>query len=73
VPTKTYKTNEKLTQIRAENMKYDLIAHFENNDSFKGKVNIVIVTTLVQGPAYVKDFKNKNKYFPYQYVGLKTE
>ena len=73
VPTKTYKTNEKLTQIRAENMKYDLIAHFENNDSYKGKVNIVIVTTLVQGPAYVKDFKNKNKYFPYQYVGLKTE
>jgi len=73
VPTKTYGTNEKLTQIRAENMKYDLIAYFEKNEDFKGKVNVVIVTTIVQGPEYEKDSRNKEKYFPYQYVGLKTE
>ena len=73
VPTKTYETNENLTKIRAENMKYDLIAHFEKDEKFKGKVNVVIVTQLVQGPDYVEDSKNKEKYFPYQYVGLKTE
>jgi len=73
VPTRTYGTNEKLTQIRAENMKYDLIAHFEKEEEFKGKVNVVIVTSIVQGPEYVKDATNKEKYFPYQYVGLKTE
>jgi len=73
VPTKTYGTNEKLTKLRAENMKYDLVAHFENNDDYKGRVNIVIVTQIVQGPEYEKDSRNKEKYFPYQYVGLKTE
>ena len=30
VPTKTYETNEKLTTIRAENMKYDIFTHFES-------------------------------------------
>lgn len=73
VPTKTYKTNENLTRIRAENMKYDLIAYFEKNEDFKGRVNVVIVTTVVQGPEYIKDARNKEKYFPYQYVGMKTE
>ena len=73
VPTKTFGTNEKLTEIRAENMKYDIIAHFEGDDKYKGKVTVVIVTSVVQGPDYVKDARNKEKYFPYQYVGLKTE
>ena len=73
VPTKTYKTNENLTQIRAENMKYDLIAYFQKNPELKDKVNVVIVTAVVQGPPYEKDAIDKEKYFPYQYVGLKTE
>ncbi|PHR31062.1 MAG: hypothetical protein COA38_08960 [Fluviicola sp.] len=73
VPTKTYATNENLTRIRAENMKYDIIAYFEKNEKFKGHVNVVIVTAIVQGPEYVKDAGNTKKYGPYQYVGLKTE
>jgi tetratricopeptide (TPR) repeat protein len=73
VPTKTYETNEKLTQIRAENMKYDLVTYFENKPEYKGKVNVVIVTAIVDGPEYVKDFKDQKKYKPYQFVGLKTE
>ncbi|TNE77395.1 MAG: hypothetical protein EP333_00865 [Bacteroidetes bacterium] len=73
VPTKTYKTNENLTKIRAENMKYDLIAHFQSMPEYKDRVTVVIVSTLVQGPEYEKDSANKEKYFPYQYVGLKTE
>jgi tetratricopeptide (TPR) repeat protein len=72
VPTKTYKTNENLTKIRAENMKYDLIAHFQKKE-YADKVNVVIVTSIVQGPEYIQDSSNKEKYFPYQYVGLKTE
>lgn len=73
VPTKTYETNEKLTQIRAENMKYDLSTHFESKEEFKGKVNVVIVTAVVDGPDYVEDAKNLKKYRPYQFVALKTE
>ena len=33
----------------------------------------VIVTAIVDGPEYNKDFKDKKKYKPYQFVGLKTE
>ena len=73
VPTKTFETNEKLTQIRAENMKYDLSTHFESNPAYAGKVNVVIVSAIVDGPEYIKDFKDKKKYKPYQFVGLKTE
>lgn len=73
VPTKTYGTNEKLAKIRAENMKYDLVAYFEEFEEFKGRVNVVIVTSKVAGPAYEKDASDKEKYFTYQYVGLKTE
>ena len=73
VPTKTFGTNQKLTEIRAENMKYDLISHFENKAKFKGKVNISIVTSIIQGPEYEEDAANQEKYKPYQYVGLKTE
>ena len=73
VPTKTYETNENLTRIRAENMKYDLISYFEQDERFKGRVNVVIVTAIVQGPEYIKDAGNTKKYGPYQYVGLKTE
>ena len=73
VPTQTYGTNENLAKIRAENMKYDLVAHFEDNDKYKGKVTVVIVTSEVQGPEYERDSGNQEKYFPYQYVGLKTE
>jgi tetratricopeptide (TPR) repeat protein len=73
VPTKTFGTNEKLTKTRAENMKYDLVAYFEQFEEYKGKVNVVIVTAKVSGPEYVKDASDKEKYSPYQYVGLKTE
>jgi hypothetical protein len=73
VPTKTYESNENLAKIRAENMKYDLTTYFDNIPGLKGKVNVVIVTAIVDGPEYNKDFKDKDKYLPYQFVGLKTE
>lgn len=73
VPTKTYETNEKLTQIRAENMKYDLTTYFEKKEEYRGRVNVVIVSAIVDGPEYTEDFKDTKKYRPYQFVGLKTE
>lgn len=73
VPTRTYETNDKLTKIRAENMKYDIMNYFEKESKYKDKVNVVIVTTIVQGPEYNKDSSDTSKYRPYQYVGLKTE
>ena len=71
VPTKTFGTNEKLAQVRAENMKYDIVEHFEKK--YAGKVNVVIVSAVVDGPAYEDDSANRDKYAPYQFVSLKTE
>jgi flagellar motor protein MotB len=73
VPTNAFESNQKLSEIRAENLKYDIMNHFERKSKCKGKVNVVIVTTIVDGPEYVKDGSNRKKYLPYQFVGLKTE
>ena len=73
VPTKTYETNDNLAQIRAENMKYDLSTYFEGKQEFAGKVNVVVVSALVDGPEYSGDARDVKKYRPYQFVGLKTE
>ena len=54
-------------------MANEAVVLHKNKDDYKGRVNIVIVTQIVQGPEYEKDSRNKEKYFPYQYVGLKTE
>jgi tetratricopeptide (TPR) repeat protein len=73
VPTKAYQSNEELTKMRAENLKYDLIAYFEENPAYKGRVNIVITSAIVDGPPYDADADKLEKYTPYQFVGLKTE
>lgn len=66
-------SNDKLTQIRAENMKYDITTYYANKKDFAGKVNVVIVSAIVDGPDYIGDAKDVSKYRPYQFVGLKTE
>ncbi|MCH2231260.1 MAG: SprB repeat-containing protein [Crocinitomicaceae bacterium] len=71
VPTKSFGTNEKLAEVRAENMKYDLIAYFKKK--YADKVNIVVASSSVQGPAYLNDSNAKDKYEPFQFVSLITE
>lgn len=70
VPTKTFGTNEKLAQVRAENIKNDLEEFFKKSE---GKVKVEIVSAVVAGPAYVEDSANLEKYKPYQFIELKTE
>lgn len=71
VPTKTYGTNQKLAEVRAENIKYDLADQF--NKKYKGRVNVIIEKTIVDGPPYEEDAGNKDKYEPFQFVSLRTE
>jgi hypothetical protein len=73
VPTKTYESNEKLSLMRAENMKYDLITYIQENTDFSNKVSVNIVSSIVAGPEYKNDAKNKEKYHPFQYVEVTTE
>ena len=53
-------------------MKKELTNYFESNSATKGKVQVIVGSELVQGPVYEKDAVNKDKYKPFQYVGLKT-
>lgn len=73
VPTKTYESNDELARLRAENMKYDLLEYFNKNKDTDGKVMVVVSKSVVQGPEYEQDSKDKSKYKPYQYVFLRTE
>ena len=72
VPTKTYKTNEKLAEVRAENIKKDIEQYFKKSDNSE-KVTVVIVEKKVQGPAYEEDSANQDKYAAYQYIKLQTK
>lgn len=73
VPTATYKTNQNLAHVRAENMKKELMQYFDSKEDLKGKVDVIVGSELVQGPEYEKDAGNRDKYKPFQYVGLKTD
>lgn len=72
VPTKTFGTNERLAQTRAENMQKQLNSYFAKKD-WKNKVRIEIGDVKVQGPAYEEDSANQDRYIPYQYIQLQTK
>ncbi len=72
VPTKRYGTNQRLAELRAENMKYDIVDYFKRK-KLSDRVNVVIVSSVVAGPAYEEDAKNRPKYTPFQFVSMETE
>ncbi|MFT5860828.1 MAG: hypothetical protein ACI865_002943 [Flavobacteriaceae bacterium] len=73
VPTKAYASNDELAKLRGNNLKYDLVAHFDGKDKWRGKVTVVVVSSSVQGPEYGEDAENRSKYEPFQFVKLTTE
>lgn len=70
VPTRTFKNNMELANKRAENMKNLLNTFIAGNSTLKGKVSIKVDKVGVNGPAYQGDFKNIDRYGPYQYVKI---
>jgi len=72
VPTKTFGTNEKLAQSRAENMRQLLMDYFAKT-AWKDRVKVEITDAKVQGPSYSDDSASKDRYDPYQYIQLKTK
>lgn len=73
VPTSSFSSNEQLAEFRAENMKKLLNEFLESNPSYKSLITIKTTLVTVDGPDYQKDAMNKNKYRPYQFVGIKTK
>lgn len=72
VPTKTFSTNERLAQTRAENMQKQLKAYFAKK-GWKDKVTIEIGDVKVQGPAYEEDSADQDRYVPFQFIQLITK
>jgi hypothetical protein len=72
VPTKTFKSNDKLARTRADNMLKLLEEHFEGK-GIADKVELEIITVTVAGPKYENDSDNAEKYGPHQFVTLKSE
>lgn len=72
VPTKTFKTNEKLAKSRAEEIQKVLKSYFKEK-GIDGDLNIVIIAAIVDGPAYENDSVNQDKYRNYQFIELKTK
>jgi len=73
VPTKTFANNNELTAQRAKDARskmLDILAGFHADLS---RVVFQNDITLVQGPAYSKDYKSQMaKYVPYQYVKIRV-
>jgi hypothetical protein len=73
VPTTSFSSNQQLAEYRAENMKKLLNEFIASKPSYKYVITIKNTMITVDGPDYQKDAVNKNKYRPYQFVGLKTK
>ena len=70
VPTRTYKTNENLANIRADNAKKEIVKYFNAKGIELTQINVDIMDASVNGPSYGNDPKNKEKYAPFQYVKM---
>lgn len=68
VPTSMYKNNLDLSKQRAQTSREILDSYLKEKGTNMEKVKFSIVSTLVQGPKYNNDAKNRKKYEPYQYV-----
>ncbi len=73
VPTTSFSSNQQLAEYRAENMKKLLNEFLASKPSYKSVITVKTTLITVDGPDYQKDAVNKNKYRPYQFVGLKTK
>ena len=72
VPTKTFGTNENLSNQRMEDARKRLLEAVKARGKDETKLLLEAVNHLVQGPKYQGDYKNTDKYGKFQYVKLKV-
>ena len=70
VPTKTYSSNKNLSELRSSEAKNILIEKLKQKGVDLKKFTIVSENSLVQGPKYKGDYKNKDKYGKFQYIKI---
>lgn len=72
VPTRTFKTNENLSRKRMEDGRSRLVEALKAKGVDVDKVTLEAVNSMVQGPRYLGDFTDTEKYGKFQYVKLKV-
>ncbi len=72
VPTRTFGTNENLSNQRMEDARKRLLEAVKARGKDEKVILLEAVNHLVQGPKYEGDFKNTDKYGKFQYVKLKV-
>lgn len=71
VPTKTWKTNKRLSQKRADDAKETIMSKASEYGIDTSKLDFVSTEGIVQGPKYKYDFEaNRLVYEQYQYVKM---
>ncbi|MDB4710645.1 hypothetical protein OAF16_02845 [Flavobacteriales bacterium] len=70
VPTKSYNSNKNLANQRTINAKQFLSDRLVKLGVDISKFKIVSENSLVQGPKYIGDYVNKEKYAKYQYIKI---
>lgn len=74
VPTRTFKNNMVLAELRGNNIKNQLQEYFNENDALKTQVKVVLQKSGVNGPKYISGSgSNLDRYVPYQYIKLSVE
>jgi hypothetical protein len=73
VPTKTYSSNQELTEVRAREAREKIMEILKNLHADLERIRFRSDITRVQGPAYSRDFqKQLAKYQPFQYVKIQV-
>ncbi len=71
VPTKTYKTNDNLANVRAKAAHNKVLIALLKKGFKESQLNFVEPKSMVQGPEYKKDAKrNKSTYEQFQYIKI---
>ncbi len=74
VPTKTFRSNENLAELRAKEAKEKIISSLKNKGMKKTAIHFAEPKTVVQGPEYKDDFiQNRTTYEQYQYIKVKVK
>jgi len=74
VPTKTFKNNQELAQLRADNAKKRILENAEKYGIDEKDLKFNSVIGKVQGPEYAGDASSGvKKYQKYQYIDIKAE
>lgn len=72
VPTREFKSNDRLAKSRAEKTK-KLLEDYFKKEGMGDKLTVVITESVVGGPLYKNDRDNKEKYQPFQFIALSTK